>query len=450
MASRATSASSARQAPSPSQSGRPGEGRERVPPERRGQVLVDLVEGALDVDPGRGPPGGEAGPQPVDDLVEQRRDLAVALQERPGRLRRRRLDLGGEDEQLGMDARVLVEAELDLADVDGVHRLGQLGPQQLPGDEIGRREAGGVDGVDGGPDVQPGRPLSGVGVDGDVLDAVVVAVVAVQGGVGRTGLEERLPVTVGEVSSSRRGSVIPQLYPAPVNCTAAAERAGIDQSIGFRPAATSASLARENGRLPKNPLRADSGDGWADSMITWRDVSIRRLLLAGRRPPQDEHDPLRLAVHGLDDRVGETLPALSLVGGGLPGPHGEGGVEQEDALPGPAVEAAVVGAGHPDVAGQLDEDVLERRREGDAGADAEAQAVGLVGAVVRVLPEDQHLHLGVGRQVEGGEDLVGRRVDRPAGPLGGDELLELAEVRRIELRPQDGVPIGPGHRRERT
>jgi hypothetical protein len=39
------------------------------------------------------------------------------------------------------------------------------------------------------------------------------------------------------------------------------------QSIGRWPWAVSAAFARLNGWLPKNPLWADSGDGWADSMI---------------------------------------------------------------------------------------------------------------------------------------------------------------------------------------
>ena len=38
------------------------------------------------------------------------------------------------------------------------------------------------------------------------------------------------------------------------------QRGGMRQSTGSRPAATSASLAREKGLLPKKPLPADSGD----------------------------------------------------------------------------------------------------------------------------------------------------------------------------------------------
>ena len=56
------------------------------------------------------------------------------------------------------------------------------------------------------------------------------------------------------------------------------------QSTGSRPAATSAAFARLNGRLPKKPLWADSGDGCADSMTWWREVSIRSACVARRCP----------------------------------------------------------------------------------------------------------------------------------------------------------------------
>ena len=45
------------------------------------------------------------------------------------------------------------------------------------------------------------------------------------------------------------------------------------QSMGTWPWARRASFVRENGRLSKNPLWADSGDGCADSMIVWRNSS---------------------------------------------------------------------------------------------------------------------------------------------------------------------------------
>src|SRR4029450_10940699 len=43
-------------------------------------------------------------------------------------------------------------------------------------------------------------------------------------------------------------------------------------------------LARENGRLPKNPLDADRGDGWGDSMTAWRLLSMRAFFLRAAAP----------------------------------------------------------------------------------------------------------------------------------------------------------------------
>ena len=46
------------------------------------------------------------------------------------------------------------------------------------------------------------------------------------------------------------------------------------QSMGACPAVVRASLVRLNGRLPKKPRYALNGDGCADSITTWRSMSI--------------------------------------------------------------------------------------------------------------------------------------------------------------------------------
>ncbi len=133
MASRATSVSSARQAASPSQSGGPGKVVKGSPLERRGEVLVDLVEGPLDVDPGRGPPGFEAGPEPVDAWPSSvgicrwrsssaRADSGVGA-----------WIWGATTNSSAWNAGVLVVAQLGLPDVDGLHGLGQLRPAAAAG-----------------------------------------------------------------------------------------------------------------------------------------------------------------------------------------------------------------------------------------------------------------------------------------------------------------------------
>ena len=73
------------------------------------------------------------------------------------------------------------------------------------------------------------------------------------------------------------------------------------------------------------------------------------------------------------------------------------------------------GRGDAEVALDLLEDVVQRRRHRHARRHREAQAVRLAGAVVRVLAEDHHLHRVERRRVERGEDLRPRR-DRCARP----------------------------------
>src|SRR5690606_39904096 len=64
---------------------------------------------------------------------------------------------------------------------------------------------------------------------------------------------------------------------------------GSVQSIGAAPWAINISLALENGREPKNPLRADSGLGCTDSMhrsapingLSWRALLPHRMATSG-------------------------------------------------------------------------------------------------------------------------------------------------------------------------
>ncbi len=169
------------------------------------------------------------------------------------------------------------------------------------------------------------------------------------------------------------------------------------------------------------------------------------LLSAGGRSPQDKDHRLLLCRHGSDDLIGEGLPSLLLMGGGLAGPHGQGGVEQQDPLGGPVGKIAVLRAGNAKVAFHLLEDVLQRRRSGNAASDRETETVSLTRSVIRVLTEQQHLDRRIRRQMEGGKDLVMGWEDLMCGPFGVDELLELGPVRLLELGSKNWIPVGGGH-----
>src|ERR1700758_4146537 len=63
----------------------------------------------------------------------------------------------------------------------------------------------------------------------------------------------------------------------------------------------------------------------------------------GIRTPQHKDDPLALPVEGIDGRVSEALPPLTLMRSGQATLHGKHGVEQQYASVRPRGEAAMVG-----------------------------------------------------------------------------------------------------------
>ena len=118
-----------------------------------------------------------------------------------------------------------------------------------------------------------------------------------------------------------------------------------------------------------------------------------------------------------DGAVGEALPALARVGGGLARRDRQHGVEQQDAALCPRREVA--GRGPRAARGRVSSssmDVLQRRRRAHAGGNREAEPHRLAGAVVGILAEDHDAHVVERRQRERVEDAVGRRVEARARP----------------------------------
>src|SRR5690606_31669376 len=81
-------------------------------------------------------------------------------------------------------------------------------------------------------------------------------------------------------------------------------------------------------------------------------------------------------------------------------------------------------------------------RELDPAADREAQPVSLAVVVVRILAEQQHPDLIVGRVLEGGEHLLGRREHLMLLALVLDEAPELEKVGFVELGAEHRLPAG--------
>ena len=159
-----------------------------------------------------------------------------------------------------------------------------------------------------------------------------------------------------------------------------------------------------------------------------------------RCSPEHEDEVVASAVEGGDGSVGERLPSVSAVAKGLMLADGETRVEQEDALSGPSHEVARSRDGRARLGLHLLEDVLKRRREGDAVVHAETKSVGLPGTMIGVLPEYDDAHLVEGRRVEGIEDEAPGRIASAGSVLLSHELRQLGEVRLTELRSQLLLP----------
>ena len=94
--------------------------------------------------------------------------------------------------------------------------------------------------------------------------------------------------------------------------------------------------------------------------------------------------------------------------------------------------------GDAEVGGELLVDVGQRRRHGHAVAHREAQPVGLVRAVVRVLPEDHHPCGRVRGEVQRREHLGSRGKNGVAGALARYEPLQV--VASTAWRTRRAVP----------
>ena len=128
------------------------------------------------------------------------------------------------------------------------------------------------------------------------------------------------------------------------------------------PCAASSSLARLNGREPKNPRLADSGLGCARlDRPAWLPSSGRRL--AASRPHRIATSGAPARDERADRVLGDLLPALAAMGCRRARPHGQHPVQQHDALLAPRREVAVRRRRDAEVVVELLVDVREAARQ---------------------------------------------------------------------------------------
>jgi len=167
----------------------------------------------------------------------------------------------------------------------------------------------------------------------------------------------------------------------------------------------------------------------------------KRRLAARIVTPEHKDDSFFAAADGADDGVREPLPSETTVGCGFTGADCEHGVEQKDALTCPRLKIRFPAHCDPEVAFDFFENVLEGRRGGNVVRHGEGQPHCLAVSVVWVLPENDHLDLVEGAELECLEDQRPRRKnDLPRGFFRMQGLGKLDEILFLEFFEKDRFP----------
>ena len=154
-------------------------------------------------------------------------------------------------------------------------------------------------------------------------------------------------------------------------------------------------FTRVNGRDPKKPRLAESGEGCADSTHGIGE-SIGLSDWASRPHRIAAHGPPRTASAVIAHAVTSSQPRPRCEAGSRP--DGQHPVQQHHALVGPGREVAVLGRLDADVRAQFLVDVREAaRHRPDVPVDREAEADRVAGRRVRVLADHQHPDVASGR-----------------------------------------------------
>ena len=180
--------------------------------------------------------------------------------------------------------------------------------------------------------------------------------------------------------------------------------AGAPHCMVPRPRDSSQALTWEKWRRPWKPRLAESGDGCAAFSTRWREASMRSALVLAQLPHSRNTQP------GLCALTASISASLTLCQPSLPWYaglvlfHGEHAVEQEHALLRPMAQVAAIGHAATQVRRQFLVQIAQAGRHSHAGRHRERQSHRLAVAVIGVLAQDHHAHIGrsgEGQRVEG-------------------------------------------------
>lgn len=153
----------------------------------------------------------------------------------------------------------------------------------------------------------------------------------------------------------------------------------------------------------------------------------------GVAAPENENEVFFGFGQTVNDGIGESLPALVLMRTGQMGPNSQGSVEKENSLLGPAFKVARPWHFHSQIGFDFFVNIDERRRRYDAVRNREGEAVGLAGAVVGILAEDDDPYLIDRDAIEGVENKFWGRVDGAVFIFVFDKFGEFSKIGFIKL-----------------
>ena len=158
--------------------------------------------------------------------------------------------------------------------------------------------------------------------------------------------------------------------------------------------------------------------------------------------PQHVDQMLPFGSQSTDGRISKLLPAECRMAVGLMGTDCQRGVEQQHTLLGPARQITCLRNGRAQIILNLLEDILQRRWKLHPVLYRETQAVSLPRLMVRVLSDDDHLHLVKGTQVESIEDEFSWWEASAYNILLPDGIRQLLKVRFLKFSLQMFLPRG--------
>lgn len=160
----------------------------------------------------------------------------------------------------------------------------------------------------------------------------------------------------------------------------------------------------------------------------------------GISSPKQKHQALPFFGQAMHHRIGKKFPAFVLMRAGLMGTNGEGGVEQQDSLAGPAFQIARGQRLQAQILTNFAKDVFERRGQSHPLLYREAKPVGLSWFVIGILSQNYQPDLFKRAEIKSVKNQRGRGIDRVLSVFLADKGSKAGKIIFFEFFAQLRLP----------